>query len=498
MMGPEKRAERVSIRCRSYADHVPVFPLPFPAGVFCKKHFVAVTRYTARRFSLCFPHAAGQFSFEIVPADQGFDVFEVEASGGRITVRGNSAVAMCRGAYDYLKRDCNALVTWDGNQLNLPSPLPAAPRRRIVSPARFRHFLQTCTFGYSMPFWDWARWEKQIDWMALHGINFPLSLTGQEKVFQNVFRSYGFTEAEINAYFSGPAFLPWNRGGNLIGHEGPLPQSYIDFQADLQKKILARHRELGMMPITPGFQGFVPPAFKTRFPAVKTTVTSFAGAPTAAQVKARSDFKLLVNGLDALLATVPNYSLDRWIKSARAIAPEADRSHMEWNARVIMSPYWFGDYCFRDWSGLAGQYYRMRWDRFFAGGAAEVDRFYGEWFRSNTLLTPEKVDAVEQVKKMLALTDPGVPIPDAVQPLRSAIKPKVFLTGSDLIEIAVEGEGPYSLSLYTPEGKFARSFSGHDVGLHQVGTTDLPAGLYLATLRMLGMGRPAALRILIP
>lgn len=33
--------------------------------------------------------------------------------------------------------------------------------------------------SYSMAYWDWDRWEAEIDWMALHGINLPLAFTGK-------------------------------------------------------------------------------------------------------------------------------------------------------------------------------------------------------------------------------------------------------------------------------------------------------------------------------
>lgn len=36
--------------------------------------------------------------------------------------------------------------------------------------------------------WDWERWEKEIDWMALQGINLPLAFTGQEAIWQKVFQ----------------------------------------------------------------------------------------------------------------------------------------------------------------------------------------------------------------------------------------------------------------------------------------------------------------------
>ena len=40
--------------------------------------------------------------------------------------------------------------------------------------------------------WDWKRWEKEIDWMALQGINLPLAFTGQEAIWQKVFRVFLF------------------------------------------------------------------------------------------------------------------------------------------------------------------------------------------------------------------------------------------------------------------------------------------------------------------
>ena len=38
--------------------------------------------------------------------------------------------------------------------------------------------MNVCTVSYSSSFWDWNRWEKEIDWMALNGVNMPLSFTG--------------------------------------------------------------------------------------------------------------------------------------------------------------------------------------------------------------------------------------------------------------------------------------------------------------------------------
>lgn len=47
--------------------------------------------------------------------------------------------------------------------------------------------------------------------MAMNGYNLPLSFTGQEYVWTQVWRDLGMTQADLDEWFSGPAFLAWNR-----------------------------------------------------------------------------------------------------------------------------------------------------------------------------------------------------------------------------------------------------------------------------------------------
>lgn len=209
---------------------------------------------------------ADEFVLRVIPEENGYDVFEIEARGGKVTVSGSSSVAITRGAYEYLRRACGCHVSWDGDNLPLPKRLPDFPKTRVVCPNKYRHCLSVVTFSYTMLWWDWPRWEREIDWMALHGYNMPLALNGQEAIWQRVWKEYGFTDRELDEFFSGPAFLPWFRMGNLYGHAGPLPQGWLDSQRELQKRILVRERELGMMPVVPAFAGFVPPAFARKYP----------------------------------------------------------------------------------------------------------------------------------------------------------------------------------------------------------------------------------------
>jgi len=64
--------------------------------------------------------------------------------------------------------------------------------------------------GYSSAWWQWHQWEKNIDWMALNGINLALAFTAQEAIWQRVYQELNLTKEEIDEHLGGPAFLPWS------------------------------------------------------------------------------------------------------------------------------------------------------------------------------------------------------------------------------------------------------------------------------------------------
>jgi alpha-N-acetylglucosaminidase len=226
-------------------------------------------------------------SFDLALVDPqpntGNDVFRLLPSStidGRVVVpvRGSSGVALASGLYWYLKYHCNASVTWGesgtGDNLVLPNPLPqVATEVSMNAPVRWRYYMNVCTVSYSSAWWDWARWEREIDWMALHGINLPLSFTGQELVWTEVWKGLGLTDAEIEEFYTGPAFLAWNRMGNVQGWGGPLTKSWRVAQAELQKKIVQRQREFGMKNVLSAFAGHVPAGLKRVHPNANMTLS---------------------------------------------------------------------------------------------------------------------------------------------------------------------------------------------------------------------------------
>lgn len=222
------------------------------------------------------PEAASSFIVEYLPKENGQDVFELESRGEKTVLRGNNGVAVASALKYYLEQFCHCSITRNGTNLNLLNPLPSVPEKvHKVSPYKYRYYLNYCTFNYSMAWWDWARWQKEIDWMALNGINMPLALTGAEAIWQKVYVDLGFTSDELKSFFSGPAFFAWLWMGNLDGWGGPLPQQWIDTHESLQKKILERERELSMTPVLPAFSGHVPPSFKDKFPQAQLKKTNW-------------------------------------------------------------------------------------------------------------------------------------------------------------------------------------------------------------------------------
>lgn len=217
------------------------------------------------------PTVVDHFIFQKIDSDNGKDVFEIESVDGKIHIRGNSANSMATGLNHYLKYCCKTTVSWYADDpVELPATLPTVPEKiRIKARMDKRFFLNYCTFGYTMPWWQWRDWERFIDWMALNGINMPLAITGQEAIWLHVWKKLGLDKKDIKNYFTGPAHLAWHRMTNFDYFQGPLPDSYLEHQEKLQRAIVTRERELNMKPVLPAFAGHVPEALKKVYPEAK-------------------------------------------------------------------------------------------------------------------------------------------------------------------------------------------------------------------------------------
>ncbi len=203
------------------------------------------------------PGASKKFIIQV--KKESSDFFELDQKGDKVVIRGNNYVNIATGLNWYLKYYAGIHLSWNGMTAELPESLPkvSTPVRKETN-LSLRYDFNYCTYSYTMAFWDWERWEKEIDWMALHGINLPLAVVGQECVWKNMLEKLGYSKEEINKFIAGPAFLAWWAMNNLEGWGGPNPDSWYTQQEALQKKILKRMREYGIEPVFPGYSGMVP------------------------------------------------------------------------------------------------------------------------------------------------------------------------------------------------------------------------------------------------
>ena len=207
----------------------------------------------------------------------GRDQFSYQVRDGKLHVKASSNYALCKGFYQYVKDNGAGICSWSGNRFDKDIDLDDTEEITVVSPFNHHYYFNVVTYGYTMPYWDWDRWSKEIDWMALHGIDMPLALVANEAITRRVFEKIGLSDEEIADYFVGPAHFPWMRMGNISHHDGPLPDEWHQGQIELQHKILEKMRSLDMSPICPGFAGFVPEAIKRIYPDLELSEMSWSG-----------------------------------------------------------------------------------------------------------------------------------------------------------------------------------------------------------------------------
>ena len=95
-------------------------------------------------------------------------------------------------------------------------------------------------------------------------------------------------------------------------------------------------------------------------------------------VEASQEFLGMCDQLVAILKSCPEFSLEDWIRDARAWGKNnAEKDYFEMNARTIITvwgdTYHLSDYANRDWDGLVETFYKVRWKMFFDAVLAAYD-----------------------------------------------------------------------------------------------------------------------------
>ena len=241
--------------------------------------------------------------FSMLEKPDSLDTYALSVKDGVLTVEGTSTIALCKGFYDYVLANGYGISSWTGNRLDFPTELQDMERKSVTSPFCDRLYYNVCTFGYTTPFWGWEEWEKEIDWIALHGFTMPLAPIAGEAILSRVWSKLGLSQEEIDAYFTGPAHFPWMRMGNMTAVDGGMSQEWHNEQIALQHKINDRMLDLGMTPVYQGFAGFVPKAMKDHYPEVDMMTTKWSGHES-----------YMLNPVDSLFSVIGTEFIKEWEK----------------------------------------------------------------------------------------------------------------------------------------------------------------------------------------
>ncbi len=272
------------------------------------------------------PEIADMFELRNIESANGLNTYELFCENGKIVLCGDCKISQAMAYYAYLKKHCGVNLSHCGNrEISVSSaPLFDGKITKVIKQKR-RAYMNYCTLGYSFAFWNWERWEKEIDFMAMNGINMPLSVVGSEAVWYYTMRDFTYSETGALSFISGPGFWPWQLMGNLTGYFSLTDVKYIESRLELGKRIIEREVELGMTPIQQGFAGTVPATITKLFNKVRLRmVPSWCNFPITYQLDPTDPIfkkfgKALLEKQRQLFGTYHYYACDPFHENAPSI-----------------------------------------------------------------------------------------------------------------------------------------------------------------------------------
>ena len=202
------------------------------------------------------PELLDRFLLETAEPQDGRSFYSYEAQGGLVCLRADCSVSMAAGYFAFLRDWCGGEFAADHSLFYRGFVLPKEPKTVVIQ-HRCRTCLEDTFFSCGACWWDWERWEKEIDYMAMNGVNMPLCAVGSEAVWMRTMLDAGMSEALALAEISGPAYWGWQLSNCFDGCVPHIRRETVDARIALGRRIFEREKELGMTPILHAFSGYV-------------------------------------------------------------------------------------------------------------------------------------------------------------------------------------------------------------------------------------------------
>ncbi|MBQ3150748.1 MAG: alpha-N-acetylglucosaminidase C-terminal domain-containing protein [Clostridia bacterium] len=210
---------------------------------------------------------ADSFIIEIVENTDNFDFFEIEQVDDKIILRGNNNCSVALAYNYYLRNHCNIDLSWSGNTeaYEIEKILPVKHKVRKEIKQKIRMCMDYEIYANEAAFWDYDRFEKELEFMAMNGINLVPMLVGNEAVSYYSLLELGINREDSMEFLSSPSYYPLQMSGKLDTFLPMTDTNYLKSRIELGKKILKRMKELSIKPVLPVFNGHVSKFFKGYF-----------------------------------------------------------------------------------------------------------------------------------------------------------------------------------------------------------------------------------------
>lgn len=244
------------------------------------------------------PKISDNFILRNTESDNGLDRYEIYAQDGKVVLAGNSNLSLAMAYYRYLNEYCGVVITNGDYDISTVGTTPL-PETKIECTVKQKIRARTSHEFFSLEgnYWGFDRWEKEIDFMAMHGINTAYQFVGFDAVLFETLSDFGMDEKFCLEFVSGPAYLSRQLTGNVAGMSSVNSKDYLDRKLYIGKKITQREKELGITPVFPAILPSVPFSLRKKY--IKMDIfkaPAWYNLPPIFYIKSENAFFEIFNG----------------------------------------------------------------------------------------------------------------------------------------------------------------------------------------------------------
>lgn len=212
------------------------------------------------------PKIIDNFIVRKIDADNGYDHYEIYSEVKKVVLAGNSNLSVAMAFYRYLNEFCNVVITSGDYDISYIATTPL-PEEKITYTAKQKIRARSSYEMFSLEgnYWGFDRWEKEIDFMAMHGINTAFQPIGFDGILFRTLCDIGVKEDVAVGFSSGPAFLMRQTTGNIAAINAINSKEYLERKIYIGKKITEREKHMGITPVFPAIMPSVPFSLRKKY-----------------------------------------------------------------------------------------------------------------------------------------------------------------------------------------------------------------------------------------